>query len=66
MLPEEIHMMNLELFEQSDWQNRFRSAFSDTGWGLYAVLGLVTLILIGMIPKLLPKEKTETGPDDRG
>ncbi|EKD81069.1 MAG: hypothetical protein ACD_39C01995G0001, partial [uncultured bacterium] len=39
-----------------DIQRQFNEAFSETGWGLYAVLGLVTLLLITIIVKLFPED----------
>jgi len=32
-------------------------AFSDRGWGIYAILGLVTAILLVLIVRLFPEEK---------
>lgn len=40
-----------------DIQRQFNEAFSETGWGLYAVLGVVTLLLIIIIVKLFPEEE---------
>jgi hypothetical protein len=54
-LAEETGMGELEAFQQPAWQSRFEAAFKDTGWGLYAVLGLVTLVLIVVIVRLFPK-----------
>jgi len=40
----------------SDIQKHIETTFSETGWGLYLVLGLVTLLLIVLIIKLFPEE----------
>ncbi|HAE37787.1 MAG TPA: hypothetical protein DCG57_04010 [Candidatus Riflebacteria bacterium] len=40
-----------------DIKRQFDEAFSETGWGLYAVLGVVTLLLIIIIVKLFPEEE---------
>ena len=45
-----------------DIQRQFNAAFSETGWGLYAVLGLVTLLLIVIIVKLFPEEANAAQP----
>ncbi|MFC1884669.1 hypothetical protein ACFL2O_07855 [Thermodesulfobacteriota bacterium] len=55
-LPQSVQMGDLELFQQPGWKNQLVAAFKDTGWGLYAVLGLVTLVLIVVIVRLFPKE----------
>ncbi len=54
-LAEETGMGALEAFQRPAWQSRFEAAFKDTGWGLYAVLGLVTLALVVVIVRLFPK-----------
>ncbi|MBU1109692.1 MAG: hypothetical protein KKB51_23630 [Candidatus Riflebacteria bacterium] len=40
-----------------DIKRQFDAAFSETGWGLYAVLGVVTLLLIVIIVKLFPEDE---------
>jgi len=40
-----------------DIKRQFDEAFSETGWGLYAVLGVVTLLLIVIIIKLFPEDE---------
>jgi len=40
-----------------DIKRQFDEAFSETGWGLYAVLGVVTLLLIVIIVKLFPEDE---------
>jgi hypothetical protein len=54
-LPIEAQMGELETFRQSGWQQSIRNAFKESGWGLYAVLGLVTLVLLIVIVRLFPK-----------
>lgn len=54
-LPSETRMSPLETFRQPGWKSRINMAFTEKGWGLYAVLGIVTLILLIVIIKLFPK-----------
>jgi len=54
-LPGHVAMGALEPFQSPGWGRRFSDAFKESGWGLYAVLGLVTLVLIGIIVRLFPK-----------
>lgn len=54
-LPRETVMGEPVRFRPPGWKARLDAAFSDSGWGLYAVLTLVTLVLIGMIFKMFPK-----------
>ncbi len=55
VLPAEAGMGELETFQRSEWQTRIGDAFKEKGWGLYAVLGLVTLVLIIVVVRLFPK-----------
>lgn len=57
MLPEDVLMGDLEMFQPRGWLSRFGEAFKDNGWGLYAVLAVVTLVLIGIIVRMFPKGK---------
>lgn len=59
-LPTEVHMGSLDTFRQPSWQDRINIAFKESGWGLYMVLGGVTLVLLIVIVKLFPK------PADQG
>lgn len=54
-LPSEGRMGNLETIRQFGWSNRISAAFKERGWGLYAVLGLVTMVLLIVIVRLFPK-----------
>jgi hypothetical protein len=54
-LPSEARMGAVETFQSSGWKNRISAAFTGKSWGLYAVLGLVTLVLIMVIVRLFPK-----------
>ena len=59
-LPKDIEMTKIEPFRSGNWKKRINYFFKDTGWGLYAALGLVTIVLLFLIVKLLPKvEKKE-------
>ncbi len=53
-LPNEIEMGPIEKLQQEAWKGKLIQIF-DSGWGLYLILGLVTLLLIGLIVKLFPK-----------
>ncbi len=54
-LPQEVNMGDPVLVQSPGWRSKLDAAFTGTGWGLYAVLGLVTLVLIGVIVRLFPK-----------
>ena len=54
-LPLKARMDGFETFQQPGWTNRIKTAFTESGWGLYAVLGLVTVVLIIVIVRLFPK-----------
>jgi hypothetical protein len=54
-LPVEVRMGDLESLGHCNWRSRIGDAFKERGWGLYAVLGLVTLMLIVVIARLFPK-----------
>jgi hypothetical protein len=54
-LPEQAEMGPPEPLKRPGWWPVFKSAFKDTGWGLYAVLGLVTVVLLVIIVRLFPK-----------
>lgn len=41
--------------------NNIVEAFDDRSWGLYLVLGVVTMVLMVLIIKLFPKEEKEKG-----
>lgn len=57
----------IKLGEASDFkgstnvQKHLEETFSETGWGLYLILGLVTALLLVMIVKLFP-EDNQAGP----
>lgn len=58
----------LQLGESADYSGasqvgkHIEEAFSDRGWGIYAVLGLVTFLLLLVIVKLFPEENKPTEP----
>jgi hypothetical protein len=54
-LAQETTMGEPEAFQRPGWQSRLEAAFKDSGWGLYAVLALVTLVLVVVIVRLFPK-----------
>ncbi len=56
--PGQVFMEHVETYKSSAWKNRLRIVFSGQGWGLYAVLGIVTLILLIIIIRLFPKSES--------
>ncbi len=55
-VPQKIHMGETVLFKGKGWQDKINSLFSENGWGLYGVLGLVTLVLLIIIVRLFPRK----------
>lgn len=58
-LPNKIRMAGMESFKPKSWEKTIDQLFSDRPWGLYAVLGLVTLVMLFIIAKLFPMKKPE-------
>jgi hypothetical protein len=56
-VPKTAVMGDIEPFRTSGFKYKFMEIFDDKSWGLYAVLGIVTLILVMLIVRLFPKEK---------
>jgi len=54
-LPVEAHMGQVQPIAGPGWGRLISDAFQGRGWGLYVVLGLVTLVLIIVILRLFPK-----------
>lgn len=54
--PVKIHMGEIESFQNGKWGAGLSRVFSEQGWGLYAVLGFVTVILLIIIVRLFPRE----------
>ena len=55
VLPKTVAMGSVESVSAAGFKNAFMGVFEDRSWGLYAVLGAVTLILMIVIVKLFPK-----------
>ena len=55
VLPKTVEMGKVESASSAGFKNAFVGAFEDKSWGLYAVLGAVTLILMIVIARLFPK-----------
>ncbi|MEK6744211.1 MAG: hypothetical protein AABZ15_11395 [Nitrospirota bacterium] len=55
VLPKTVEMGKVESVSSAGFKNAFVGAFEDKSWGLYAVLGGVTLILMIVIARLFPK-----------
>jgi hypothetical protein len=62
--PIKIAMDEIETLKPTAWKTKLGHWFSEQGWGLYAVLGLVTLILLVVIVRLFPKEGEADGGSD--
>lgn len=58
-VPRAAQMEELQPLHTSPVNHKIRELFEDRGWGLYVVLGLVTLILMILIVRLFPKEKKD-------
>ena len=54
-IPKLAVMENLEPFHSTGVKLKILEVFEDKSWGLYAVLGLVTLVLMILIIRLFPK-----------
>jgi hypothetical protein len=54
-LPKIVVMGTFESLTAAGFKNAFLGLFEDKSWGLYAVLGAVTLILMIVIARLFPK-----------
>jgi hypothetical protein len=55
VLPKTVAMGNIESAGSAGFKNAFLGLFEDKSWGLYAILGAVTLILMIVIARLFPK-----------
>ncbi len=59
-LPVEIKMKGMETNESTGLEQKFIRMFQDQSWGLYIILGIVTVLLLGIIIRLFPSlEKSE-------
>ncbi len=55
-VPKKIIMNEPESLHGTKWTSRLISIFSEKGWGLYGVLGFVTLVLLVIIFRLFPRK----------
>ncbi len=55
--PIKIVMDEVEVLKPAEWETKLTHLFSEQGWGLYVVLGVVTLTLLVVIVRLFPKEE---------
>jgi hypothetical protein len=55
VLPKTVEMGKVESISSAGFKNAVLGLFEDKSWGLYLVLGAVTLILMIVIVKLFPK-----------
>lgn len=61
--PRQIKLGNTFNFKGgTDVQKHLQETFSETGWGLYFILGLVTALLLILIIKLFPEETKPEPP----
>ncbi|RPI77298.1 MAG: hypothetical protein EHM45_09655 [Desulfobacteraceae bacterium] len=56
-VPKSVMMEKAEPIAVSLFDSGIKEYFSEKSWGLYAVLGLVTLVLMFLIVRLFPKER---------
>jgi hypothetical protein len=65
--PQKVILQETKPFSKIAFGKQIEEAFSEKGWGLYFVLGLVTLILVVVIIKIFPEEDNEnkatSGPE---
>ena len=54
-IPDMINMGAIHKFQSSNWKDGFFNLFRGKNWGLYIVLGLVTIVLLVLIYMLFPK-----------
>lgn len=57
--PIEINLEEPAALKPAGWGKKLERAFSEQRWGLYGVLGVVTLILLIVIVRLFPKAKSD-------
>lgn len=55
VLPKTVEMGKIESASSAGFKNALVGAFEEKSWGLYAVLGAVTVILMIVIARLFPK-----------
>lgn len=58
-LPVEIEMAEIEESQAEGWAAVFIKQFQEQGWGLYFILGIVTIFLLVIIVRLFPSITTE-------
>ncbi len=58
-IPNRLQMAGIEPFRSGGWEKAVDNLFKGRPWGLYAVLGLVTLAMLFIIAKLFPRTKPE-------
>jgi len=65
VLPKTMEMGKVESASSAGFKNAIVGAFDDKSWGLYAVLGAVTLVLMIVIARLFPKAQNDPEREDR-
>lgn len=60
VLPKTVEMGKVESIGSAGFKNVFLGAFEDKSWGLYAILGAVTLVLMIVIARLFPKAESDS------
>lgn len=58
-LPQTLQMGARTPIGSADFRRSFEQIFSDRGWGLYVMLGIVTLVLLILVVRLFPREDPE-------
>ena len=56
-LPHTLYVDKIVPIDTTDFKRSFERIFSDRGWGLYAMLGIVTLVLLIFVVRLFPREE---------
>ncbi len=64
-LPVEIEMAEIEASQAEGWPTVFIKQFQEQGWGLYLILGIVTIFLLAIIIRLFPSVATTEAIDNQ-
>ena len=66
--PQKVHMGDASTHSETAIKKQIEEVFSEKGYGLYFILGLVTIILLAIIVKMFPdvsEEGKEKGSEDK-
>ncbi|GAB6097989.1 hypothetical protein JCM14469_42430 [Desulfatiferula olefinivorans] len=62
-IPSALSMPDPLMLDSDPLMSTLTGLFQGKSWGLYIILGLVTLVLMGLVAKLFPKNMNSGGPD---